>query len=235
MEFWRRAIVSGVVIGATFLLARLVDHAMAKRELAPQAATRYRVVRRTVWTAIVFVGVLSALLVIPQVRAVATGILASSAVIGLVVGFAAQRTLANFIAGLLIAFTQPLRLGDEVKVGDDEGVVEEIGLTYTFIRTADNARVVIPNEKLASDTIRNSTIRSRETWAEVTVEVPLEAELDSVVGALSSEGDAFVASLKEKATVIVRSPAPDPDAAQLLERDLRLRVHGRLRELGVWA
>ena len=60
---------------------------------------------------------LSALLVIPQVRAVAGGILASSAVIGLVVGFAAQRTIGNFIAGILIAFAQPLRLGDYVEIG----------------------------------------------------------------------------------------------------------------------
>jgi small-conductance mechanosensitive channel len=235
MEFWKRAIVAAVVIGGTLLLERLIDHRMAKRELAPEAATRYRVVRRSISTTIVFVGVMSALLVIPQVRAIAGGILASSAVVGLVVGFAAQRTLANFIAGLLIAFTQPLRLGDEVKIGGDEGVVEEIGLTYTFIRTADNARVVIPNEKLASDTIRNWTIRSRETWAEITVQVPLTAELGPVVRALREEGDAFVSSLDGNATVVVRAPAPDPDAAESLERDLRLRVHERLRGLGVWA
>lgn len=235
MEFWKRAIVAGVVIGGTLLLERVIDHRMAKRELAPEAATRYRVVRRSISTTIVFVGVMSALLVIPQIRAIAGGILASSAVVGLVVGFAAQRTLANFIAGLLIAFTQPLRLGDEVRIGSDEGVVEEIGLTYTFIRTADNARVVIPNEKLASDTIRNMTIRSRETWAAITVQVPLSAELGPVVAALREEGDAFVSSLEGNATVVVRAPAPDPDAAESLERELRLRVHGRLRELGVWA
>jgi small-conductance mechanosensitive channel len=235
MEFWKRAIVAAVVIGGTLLVERLIDHRMAKRALAPEAATRYRVARRSISSAIIFVGVMSALLVIPQVRAVAGGILASSAVVGLVVGFAAQRTLANFIAGLLIAFTQPLRLGDEVKIGADEGVVEEIGLTYTFIRTADNARVVIPNEKLASDTIRNWTIRSRETWAEVTVQVPLAAELGAVVGALREEGDAFVSSLDGNATVVVRSRASDPVAAEALERELRLRVHERLHGLGVWA
>ena len=91
---------------------------------------------------------------IPQVRAVAGGILASVAVIGLVVGFAAQKTLGNFIAGLLIAFSQPVRIGDQVEVDGTAGVVEEIGLTYTFIRTRDDVRLVIPNEKLASDTIR---------------------------------------------------------------------------------
>jgi small conductance mechanosensitive channel len=235
MEFWKRAAVSAVVIGITLLAARLIDYRMSKRTLAPEAATRYRVVRRSISTSITFVGVLSALLVIPQVRAIAGGILASSAVVGLVIGFAAQRTLANFIAGLLIAFTQPLRLGDEVRVGSDEGVVEEIGLTYTFIRTQDNARVVIPNEKLASDTIRNWTIRSRETWAEVTVQVPLSADLGAVVDALRDEGDAFVSGLDGNATVVVRSPAPDPDAAESLERELRLRVHARLQELAVWS
>ncbi len=235
MDSWKRAAAAAVVIGATLALERLIDHRMSKRKMAPEAATRYRVVRRSISTTIVFVGVLSALLVIPQVRAIAGGILASSAVVGLVVGFAAQRTLANFIAGLLIAFTQPLRLGDEVRIGGEEGIVEEIGLTYTFIRTADNARVVIPNEKLASDTIRNSTIRSRETWAEVTVQVPLAADLGSVVDELRKEGDAFVSSLDGNATVVIRSPAADPVTAESLERELRLRVHGRLRELEVWA
>ena len=76
------------------------------------------------------------------------------------IGFAAQRTIGNFIAGLLIAFTQPLRLGDEVEIGDERGVVEEIGLTYTWLRTRDNDQLVIPNEKLVSETLRNSTIRS---------------------------------------------------------------------------
>ncbi len=232
---WKRLLIAAVVIVATVVLARLIDHRMAKRTLAPEVATRYRVIRRGVSSTIIFIGVLSALLVIPQVRAIAGGILASSAVVGLVVGFAAQRTLSNFIAGLLIAFTQPLRLGDDVKVGDDEGVVEEIGLTYTFIRNEDNARVVIPNEKLASDTITNWTIRDRKTWAEVSVHVPLTADLRPVVEALSPEGDAFVASLDGDATVVVRAPAPDPDAAEAIERDLRLRVHGRLRELGVWS
>ena len=114
---------------------------------------------------------------IPQVRVVAGGLLASSAVIGVIIGFASQRTLGNFIAGVMIAMTQPLRLGDWVEVGGVEGAVEEIGLMYTFIRTGDNARLVIPNEKLASDTIRNSTIRSAAKYAEVTVQVPSTTDL----------------------------------------------------------
>src|ERR687887_833986 len=170
MPFWHRAIVLGAVLLLTLVVARLVDRRLARRELPAAAVTRYRVLRRSILTMIVFVGVLSALLVIPQVRAVAGGILASSAVVGIVVGFAAQRTLANVIAGLLIAFTQPLRLGDEVEVAGQSGVVEEIGLTYTFVRARDETRVVIPNERLASETILNSSIRAREKLAEINIQ-----------------------------------------------------------------
>src|SRR2546421_4571668 len=134
MPFWHRLAVVAAVMLITVVVARLIDRRIARRRLPVEAMTRYRVVRRSVTTAIVFVGLLSALLVIPQVRAVAGGLLASSAVVGIVVGFASQRTLGNFVAGLLIAFTQPLRLGDDVEVGGGSGVVEEIGLTYTVIR-----------------------------------------------------------------------------------------------------
>src|SRR6266540_2133743 len=181
MPLWQRLTVVGVVMLATVVVARLIDGRIARRDLPPEAITRYRVARRSVTTAIIFVGLLSALLVIPQVRVVAGGLLASSAVLGIVVGFASQRTLGNFVAGLLIAFTQPLRLGDRVVVENTPGVVEEIGLIYTFVRMENGDRLVIPNEKLASDTIRNSTIRSREKVAEITVQVPLSSDLGSVV------------------------------------------------------
>src|SRR3954471_3528758 len=181
MPFWHRLVVVAVVLLVTALVARLIDRRIARRDLAPGAATRYRVLRRSVTTAVVMVGLLSALLVIPQVRAVAGGLLASSAVLGIVIGFASQRTIGNFVAGLLIAFTQPIRLGDRVELENTPGTVEEIGLTYTFIRTDDGARLVIPNEKLASDTIRNSTIVSREKVAEITLQVPLDKDLRAVV------------------------------------------------------
>jgi small-conductance mechanosensitive channel len=237
---WERPVTIAIVLGVSVVVARLADRAIARRELGAAQATRYRVLRRTVTASVLVVGVLSALLVIPQVRAVAGGLLASSAVIAIVVGFASQRTLGNFIAGVLIAFTQPLRLGDRVQIGDDEGVVEEIALTYTFIRTDDDARVVIPNEKLASDTIRNSTIRSREKLAEITVQVPLNHDLNEVIELLrhelpDSRSEVFVSGLDGTATLTLRAWAPSPDEAERLAGDLRLRVHERLREAGVFA
>ena len=238
MPLWHRLVVVAVVLAVTIIVARLADRRIARRQLAPEAITRYRVLRRSVTTAIVFTGLLSALLVIPQVRAVAGGLLASSAVIGIVVGFASQRTLGNFVAGLLIAFTQPLRLGDAVVIEDTPGVVEEIGLIYTFVRTDNGDRLVIPNEKLASDTIQNSTIRSREKVAEITLQVPLDQDLGAVVDRLrgvAGDADVFVTALAGDATVVIRAAAADEPAAERLEHDLRLRAHAALRADGLLA
>jgi small-conductance mechanosensitive channel len=236
MPFWHRLIVVGAVLLLTAVIARLIDRRIARRELSREAMTRYRVLRRSITTAILVVGILSALLVIPQVRAVAGGILASSAVLGLIIGFAAQRTIVNAVAGVMIAFSQPLRLGDRVVVDGVEGTVEEIGLTYTFIRAADDTRLVIPNEKLASDTIRNLTIRSTEKVAEITVQVPLQQDLDALLDALRAEttGEVYVSSLDGTAVITLRERASSQMEAERLARDLRLRAHRRLRAAGAY-
>jgi small conductance mechanosensitive channel len=240
MELWQRLAVIGAVLVVTAAAARLIDRRIMGTNRSPEALTRYRVLRRTVSAAIVTIGVLSALLVIPQIRAIAGGLLASSAILGLIVGLASQRTLGNFVAGVMIATTQPLRLGDWVEVAGVEGTVEEIGLMYTFIRTGDNARLVIPNEKLASDTIRNSTIRSAAKFAEVTVQVPPTSDLGRLVQDLRQEvpgerDQVFVSSLEGSPTLTLRAWTENEAAAAELEHDLRLRAHARLRERGIFA
>jgi small-conductance mechanosensitive channel len=160
-EIWQRVAIAGGVIIATLVVARVVDRVIGRRlEVRPDTRTRYEVIRRSAVVTVLVIGIFSALLVIPGLRAVAGTVLASSAVIALVIGFAAQTTLSNFIAGLFIAFTQPLRLGDEVEIGVASGIVEEIGLTYTRIVGSDGVRFFVPNTKLASDTIRNATFRA---------------------------------------------------------------------------
>jgi small conductance mechanosensitive channel len=161
-------------------------------------------------------------------------------VIGIVVGFAAQRTIGNFIAGLLIAFAQPVRIGDYVETEGFHGVVEEIGLTYTFIRIEDNDRLVVPNEKIASDTIRNSSIRSRKKLAHVTVQVPLDTDLEAartmlLDAAQDERAEVAVVELAERASLQVSVWAPDEPSAERLASELRLRTHERLREAGVFA
>jgi len=231
---WTHVAVAGAVIVATIVLAKFVDWRIGHHHLEPGAATRYRVLRRSIVTGIVFIGVFSALLVIPQVRAVAGAILASSAVIGIVFGFAAQRTLGNFVAGLLIAFAQPIRLGDRIEVQGVRGEVEEIGFTYTWVRAQDNSRYLIPNELIVSETVHNSTIRSEESRAEVTVRVPATADIEAVLATLGSDGnESYLASVGRSAIVKVRRWIPRGESIEQAESDLRLASYLRLRELGI--
>jgi small-conductance mechanosensitive channel len=238
---WERWAVFGTVLLVALVVARVIDWRLSRRELPPGAETAYRVLRRSVMAAIIAIGLFSALLAIPAVRSVAGAVLGSAAILGLIAGLAAQSTLANFVAGLLIAFTQPVRIGDTVLVEDGAGVVEEIGLMYTLVRLEDRSRLVIPNSKLASDTIRNATLVSREKVAEITIQLPLGVALGSAVDLLKAEtagerdAEVFVSELDDSATVTVRALAQDDDAARQLERDLRLRAHERLRAAGVLA
>ena len=246
-EGWERAAVAAAVVVAAIVAAKVVDRALARRlRLPPEALTRYRVVRRSVTAAIVALGILSALLVVPAVRAAAGGVLASSAVVGLVVGLAARSTLANFVAGIMIAFTQPLRLGDEVEAAGAAGTVEEIALTYTTIRGAGGARFYVPNEKLASDTIRNATIAGAEHLARVRVPVPLASDLERVLflaedearaatGSPERQPTATVTDFQEPGTAIVTIEAwTTAETVTAAESAIRRAVHRRLRDEGVF-
>jgi small-conductance mechanosensitive channel len=173
-------VIGGMVLGLFVvdrLLARKGRIWVARLPAAEQAVleTRYRLLRRVIMAVLVFVGVSVILFEIEATRDLASTVFASSAVIGLAVGFAARSTLANFVAGIMIALNQPVRLGDRVIIGESEGVVEDIGLTYTRLRTADNRRVLIPNEELAQGRVVNQTLIDPVALAQVRISVPLEA------------------------------------------------------------
>jgi len=233
-HFWTRVAIAAGMIVLAGAVAKLIDARIGRRHLDPATVTRYRVLRRSIFSAIVFVGIMSALLVIPQIRAIAGGILASGAVIAVVLGFAAQRTIGNFIAGILIAFSQPLRLGDEVEVEGGRGVVEEIDLTYTWVRLPDGDRLVIPNERLVAETLRNSTIRSANRLAEVSVHVPLTCDVHALLESLAGDAnEVYLADLGPDATIVLRRWVDIGRSLDEAESELRLAVHDRLRRLGI--
>jgi small-conductance mechanosensitive channel len=134
-----------------------------------------------------------------------------------------------------------LRLGDSLVSAEGMGVVEEIGLVYTLIRLEDGSRLVIPNAKLTSDTIRNASIVSRDRVAQITVQLPLATELEPALArlraALPAERDpeVLVTALADTVTVTVRVHAPDLAGADALASDLRLRTHEVLRMQGAFA
>lgn len=90
-----------------------------------------------------------------ELKELATGVLASTALVVAVVGFAAQRTLSNLIAGIQIAVSQPIRIGDRIEFEDTEGRVTDITLSYTYLDPGDGSSVVIPNQLLVEGKVHN--------------------------------------------------------------------------------
>jgi small-conductance mechanosensitive channel len=199
-SFWnehRNTVIAIVTLIATFVIAYLVDRAIASRggkireavtgDLSPVASTRLRLIRRLVYVAIVVLGVALALSQFAAIKRVATGVLASSAVLGLVVGFAARQTLANAVAGILLAISQPIRIGDLVTFQGESGVVEDMRLTYTYLRADDGRRIIVPNEQLAQNTVQNHTIVDPRVRVEVSVWIRPEVDAMRAVAALNKQ------------------------------------------------
>ena len=187
-----------VTVVAAFVIAEIVDHTLARRGakltegLSPVANTRLRLVRRLIFAAILLIGIMLALSQFEDIKRIATGLLASSAVLGLVLGFAARQTLANAIAGILLAITQPIRIGDLVTFEDETGTVEDVRLSYTFIRKGDGTRLIVPNERLAQSPVENHTIVDPRVRVEVDVWLPPSADAGRALKALGGEADVDV-------------------------------------------
>jgi small-conductance mechanosensitive channel len=207
-------------------------------ELSPVVDTRVRFLRRAAEAAIVVIGAALALAQFTALDKLASAVLASGAIVAAIVGFASRQVLANAIAGFVITVTQPLRIGDVVTFEGETGVVEDVTLTYTWLRTAGGARIVVPNERLASSTLRNDSIRSGVVDLEVAVWLaPTADETEALAAVQRLEGvrGARLADVAESGAVkLVVSGAPVPPTERIVrESALRAEVLRTLRAADV--
>lgn len=176
---WISAVVTLLI---ALVVAKLVDaflsrsaaHVNSVRESEPlskSTVTRLRIIHRLIVLSVVLIGVFLALAQIDSLRSLGTALLASSAVIGVVVGIAARGVLGNMLAGMMIAFVQPYRIGDVVEWNGRRGWIEDITLTYTSLRLPDGHRLVIPNDQMATTPVENYTIAGGVVDAVASIEV----------------------------------------------------------------
>jgi small-conductance mechanosensitive channel len=127
----------------------------AVSQVSRTTKTRLRILRRLI--ILVFVLVVAAIVLaqFTELKRLATGILASTAVIGLIVGFAAQNSISNVIAGVMIAVAKPIRIGDRITFEETAGRVTDITLSYTFLDPGDGSSYVIPNQLLIEGIVHN--------------------------------------------------------------------------------
>jgi small-conductance mechanosensitive channel len=249
-EFWRENdqwIGALLTLALAFAIAAIVDRAFDRRahrlaatmaggQLSREADTRLRFVRRFVYTAILLIGLAIALSQFTGVNRIAASLLASGVVAAAIVGFAARQTLANFVAGVMLAITQPIRIGDWVRIEEHYGEVVDVRLNYTVLRTAGEQRVLIPNEKLAGSVLINDTLAVEQVGVEVSVWIPPGADAAHALEVLRDEAGADV-TIAEAVPQGVRlaidgGRVPPPEKATR-EADLRSRCLARLQAEGL--
>jgi small-conductance mechanosensitive channel len=201
-SFWHEhgnEVSAAITLVLTIIVALLVDRLvigrgtrvaerMTEGGVSRGVHTRLRVVRRLVFVAILVIGVALALSQFGQIKRLATGILASSAVLGLVLGFAARQSLGNMVAGVMLAITQPIRIGDRVTFEETTGRVDDITLTYTYIDPGDGRLVIVPNESIVSGTVFNHSTGDRSAPVTVSAWLPAATDLEQAEEVLKGAG-----------------------------------------------
>ncbi|MFC1761669.1 mechanosensitive ion channel family protein [Planctomycetota bacterium] len=148
--------------------------------LARQIHTQIDILEQIVTVAVIVLALGTALMLLPGAKAIGKTILASAGVIGIVAGFAAQKTIATFFAGLQIAITQPIRLDDVVIVENEWGRIEEITLTYVVVRIWDQRRLIVPVTHFIEKPFQNWTRTTAELLGTVYIYTDHTVPMDSV-------------------------------------------------------
>jgi small-conductance mechanosensitive channel len=127
----------------------------AVSQVSRSTKTRLRFLRRLLILVVFLVLLAIALSQFTELKRLATGILASTAVLAAIIGFAAQHTIANMVAGVQLAVSQPIKIGDRISFGEVDGRVTDITLSYTYVNPGDGTSVVIPNQLLVEGVVHN--------------------------------------------------------------------------------
>jgi small-conductance mechanosensitive channel len=227
------AVALGVAVVAVTLLRFLFNR--RRRDLPPEAETRLVLLERLVYAVVLVVGIAIALSKFDSVRTVGSALLTSTAIAAAVFGFAARQTLANVIAGLMLAVTQPLRLGDRVVFEEIVGTVEDVTLSYTFLRRLSGERIAIPNEKLAAGILRNDSLGGAPLAVEASVWIAPDADPQRALALAAEVADeASLAEATPEGMRIVASAGHAPIGERAAaEADLRARCLARLHSEGM--
>ena len=173
LEVARRITETLLSVGFAFVLIRVVrvaeDLITNKLHIAKpdnfrerKLLTQLQFIKKVIIVFIAFFTVALVLMSFQTVRKLGTGLLTSAGIAGVIVGFAAQRSIANLLAGFQLAFTQPIRLDDVLVIEGEWGKVEEITLTYVVVRLWDERRLVVPLNYFIEKPFQNWTRRTAD-------------------------------------------------------------------------
>jgi len=175
---------AGVILASASVLSIIVQAVISKvtRKIVvgdPDKETIFLAAEKIVTYAIYLLSFIIILSIIfpPSITAILS-LLTGAGFIAIVVGLAAQKVIGNWLSGIIIQVSRPFRIGDHVLFRGDYGMIEEITLRHTIIRTWDNRRLIVPNSVFDSEVIVNYFIKDPTMIGMVFIDVPYETDID---------------------------------------------------------
>ncbi|MGB9930130.1 MAG: mechanosensitive ion channel family protein [Methanosarcina sp.] len=167
----------------TIFIARFVDRIMESyfrraSDKLRMDITSFRMFKHILIAGIYFMGIIAVIFIIPGLRTFSVALFTGAGIAGIIIGFAAQSTLSNIIAGLSLALFQPFRVGDRLNIMNEYGKVTDLNLRHTVIITWDNRRLIIPNSVISNEAIINWTIEDPAVIWPVQVGISYDADID---------------------------------------------------------
>jgi small-conductance mechanosensitive channel len=186
---WRRVFIILFIVFVTFFVASLVNRLMkrafnkiVKRRKEhpeiPTDTTKFVVLRRVIQVLVYLLGFAAIVYSVPEFRAFSYSILAGAGVAAVIAGFAAQKAFANIMSGIFLAVSEPIRVGDRVTINAHYGIIEDITLRHTVIKTWDNNRVIIPNSVVNEVEIMNHSIVDEKVIQTMNIGISYDSDVD---------------------------------------------------------
>lgn len=195
LEVAKSILIVIIILALTFVFAKIVKVGLKRvlkksAKLTKTEPERYSFLLHLTTGFIYLFGIIIAVYSIPYFRTVAVSLLAGAGIIAVVIGFASQQAFSNIVSGVMIAIFKPIRVGDRVKIGIDiAGVVEDITLRHTVIRSFENKRLIMPNSKISEETIENSNYSDEKVCRFVKFGISYDSDIDLAIRIMRKEAE----------------------------------------------
>ncbi|MFH1850346.1 MAG: mechanosensitive ion channel family protein [archaeon] len=153
-----------LIIILTVIAAKLVRRSLNRGFLSSSRVlhvqpTQYSFLKHILVAGVYLAGLTAVIYSIPPLRALSVSLMAGAGILAVVIGFASQQALSNIVSGIFIVIFKPFRVGDRIKIGTTvSGIVNDITLRHTVIKTFENKRIIIPNSTISNENIENSDL-----------------------------------------------------------------------------
>lgn len=151
--------------------------------------TKYVFLKHVVTAVIYSLAIIAVIYTLPKFRSIAVSLFAGAGIFAAILGFASQAAFSNIISGVFMVISKPFKVGDRIEVGSKlyTGIVEDITLRHTVLRSFDNQRIVIPNSVMSEETITNAHLYDDVVRRSIDFSVDYQSDIDTVIKIMQEE------------------------------------------------